>query len=317
MSPFLTGNAGPLVILALGPTGSGKTALSLALAKRVGGEIVSCDSVAVYRGMNLGTAKPSIEQRRQIPHHLIDVTDPDQPYTAGMYSRAGRAALNEISRRGRVPIVTGGTGLYLRALTEGLFAGPERQAELRARLIRSHQRRSKGWLHRVLKHFDTLSAKRIHPNDTPKLIRAIEISLAGRRPMSEVLASEVESRDPLKGFRLLRIGLNPPRQKLYERLNTRCEEMFAAGLVAETRELKDRYGLVKALDSLGYRQALAMLAGTLTAEGGLQAAQQGHRNYAKRQITWFRREPEVHWIPTFGDDPDAFCAAIELVGAFI
>jgi tRNA dimethylallyltransferase len=299
-----------LVVLLLGPTGSGKTALSLALGERFGGEIVSCDSVAVYRGMELGTAKPTAEERARLPHHLIDVVEPDQPYTAGEYSRAARAALREIAGRGRLPIVTGGTGLYLRALTEGLFAGPERQQGLRARLERSRERHGEGWLHRILVRLDPASARRIHANDAAKLIRAIEVCLTARRPLSEVLG-----RDPLTGFRLLRIGLNPPRKELYERLDQRAAAMFAAGLVEETRELLARYGPVRALDSLGYRQALAVLAGTLSEEAGIAAAQQGHRNYAKRQLTWFRREPEVHWFAGFGDEAEILRAAAELVQA--
>jgi tRNA dimethylallyltransferase len=300
--------AEPLAVLLLGPTGSGKTALSLALGERFGGEIVSCDSVAVYRGMDLGSAKPSAEERARLRHHLIDVANPDQPFTAGEYSRQARTALREIAGRGKLPIVTGGTGLYLRALTEGLFAGPERQTELRARLERSRQKHTENWLHRVLMRLDPASAARIHANDTPKLIRAIEVCLAARKPLSEVLA-----RDPLTGFRLLRIGLNPPRQALYDRLNRRCAAIFAAGLIDETRGLLARYGPVKALDSLGYRQALAVLAGTLSLEDGIAAAQQGHRNYAKRQLTWFRREPEVMWIAGFGDEPETLRAAADAV----
>jgi tRNA dimethylallyltransferase len=306
--------AEPLVVVLLGPTGSGKTALSVELGERFGGEIVSCDSVAVYRGMDLGTAKPTAEQRARVRHHLIDVTEPDQPFTAGEYSRRARAALREISGRGRLPVVTGGTGLYLRALTEGLFAGPERQEGLRTRLerslARSRERQAEGWQHRVLERLDLASAKRIHANDTAKLIRAIEVCLSARKPMSQVL-----ERDPLTGFRLLRIGLNPPRKALYERLNRRAAAMFAAGLVEETRSLVARYGRVKALDSLGYRQALAVLAGTLSEEEAIAAAQQGHRNYAKRQLTWFRREPEVHWIEGFGDEAETVRAAVELVEA--
>ena len=305
--------ADPLAVLLLGPTGSGKTALSLELGERFGGEIVSCDSVAVYRGMDLGSAKPSAGERARLPHHLIDVADLDQPFTAGEYSRQARAALKDIAARGRLPIVTGGTGLYLRALTEGLFAGPERQTELRARLQRSRQRHAEGWLHRLLTRLDPASAARIHANDTPKLIRAIEVCLAGRKPLSEVLGNQKKARDPLTGFRLLRIGLNPPRQALYERLNRRCAEMFEAGLVEETRGLLARYGPVKALDSLGYRQALAVVAGTLNAEAAVVAAQQGHRNYAKRQLTWFRREPEVHWTEGFGNAPETIRATAELV----
>jgi tRNA dimethylallyltransferase len=308
MTRALAPAADPLAILLLGPTGSGKTALSLELAERFGGEIVSCDSVAVYRGMNLGTAKPTKEQRARVPHHLIDVTDPDEPFTAGEYSRRARAALREISARGRLPIVTGGTGLYLRALTDGLFAGPERQTKLRARLEASKSKRTEGWLHRLLKRLDPASAARIHLNDTAKLIRAIEVCLAARKPLSQVLG-----RDPLTGFRLLRIGLNPPRRALYDRLNQRAAAMFATGLIEETRGLLARFGSVKALDSLGYRQACAVIQGTLSEEAATAAAQQGHRNYAKRQLTWFRRELGVVWIESFGDEAETLREAAELV----
>ena len=298
----------PLVLLLLGPTGSGKTALSLKLAERFDGEIVSCDSVAVYRGMDLGTAKPSAEERARVPHHLIDVVEPDEPFTAGEYSRRARAGMREIANRGRLPIVTGGTGLYLRALTEGLFAGPARQEDLRKKLRRSANRHGSAWLHRILRRIDAASAGRIHANDTPKLIRAIEVCLAARRPMSQLL-----TRHPLTGFRLLRIGLNPPRAALYERLNKRCAAMFRAGLVEETRALLARYGPVKALDSLGYRQALRVLNGTMCLDEAIGATQQGHRNYAKRQLTWFRREPEVTWIEAFGDDPKTVVTLEKLV----
>ena len=224
----------PLVVILLGPTGSGKTALSLALAERFGGEIVSCDSVAVYRGMELGTAKPTKEERARVPHHLIDVAEPDEAFTAGEYSRRARAALREIAARGRMPIVTGGTGLYLRALTEGLFAGPARREDLRARLRSSARRHGDVWLHRVLRRLDAATAERIHANDTAKVIRAIEVCVAARSPLSTLLQNQ--GKNPLTGFRLLRIGLNPPREQLYDRLNQRCAAMFAAGLVEETRD---------------------------------------------------------------------------------
>jgi tRNA dimethylallyltransferase len=305
----------PLAVLILGPTGSGKTSLSLALGERFGGEIVSCDSVAVYRGMDLGSAKPTPEERARLPHHLIDVADPDQLFTAGEYSRQARATLQDIASRGRLPIVTGGTGLYLRALTEGLFAGPERQHELRARLEQSRLRHGVAWLHRILARLDPASAERIHPNDTPKLIRAIEVCLAGRKPMSEVLGNQKQARDPLTGFRLLRIGLTPPRQVLYARLNQRAAAMFEAGLVEETRGLLARFGPVQALDSLGYRQAQAVIRSEQSLPEAVAAAQQGHRNYAKRQLTWFRREPEVHWMESFGDAPETVRSAIALLQA--
>jgi tRNA dimethylallyltransferase len=308
----------PLVVILLGPTGSGKTALSLALAERingeVGGEIVSCDSVAVYRGMELGTAKPTFEERKRVPHHLIDVTTPDKAFTAGEYSRLARAALKAIAAGGRLPIVTGGTGLYLRALTEGLFAGPARHELLRARLRSKAQKHgSAAWLHKLLKRLDAESAERIHANDAPKLIRAIEVCVATRRPMSSILGNEIAGRDPLMGFRLLRIGLNPPREKLYERLNERCAAMFAAGLVEETRRLLAQYGPVKALDSLGYRQARSVIDGSMSENEAIAAAQQGHRNYAKRQMTWFRREPGVKWIAGFGGEAETVREAAETV----
>ena len=298
----------PLAVLLLGPTGSGKTALSLQLAERFNGEIVSCDSVAVYRGMDLGTAKPTPEERARIPHHLIDITDPDEPFTAGDYSRRARATLQEIASRGKLPIVTGGTGLYLRALTDGLFAGPARQEDLRARLRSKAQERGGAWLHRLLTRLDPASAERIHANDTPKLVRAIEVCLATRKPMSHIL-----ERDPLSGFRLLRIGLNPMRTALYERLNERCAQMFVDGLLQETRALLACYGPVKALDSLGYRQAVSVLIKGISEKVAIAEAQQGHRNYAKRQLTWFRREPDVHWIEAFGDDPETISEAAQLI----
>jgi tRNA dimethylallyltransferase len=277
--------------------------------------------------MELGTAKPSKEDRRRVPHHLIDVADPDEPFTAGEYSRRARAALREIAAREHLPVVTGGTGLYLRALTEGLFAGPARREDLRARLRGSAERHGSARLHRVLKKLDAATAERIHANDTAKLIRAIEVCLAAGKPMSAILGSEEESRDPLIGFRLLRIGMNPPRIArppgdglsggLYDRLNQRCAAMFAAGLVEETRELLAKYGPVKALDSLGYRQARSVLDGAMSVEDAINAAQQGHRNYAKRQMTWFRREPEVHWIEGFGDTAETARVAAELVESAI
>jgi tRNA dimethylallyltransferase len=291
------------MLVIAGPTGSGKSALAIELALRFAGEIISCDSVAVYRELEIGTAKPSHEERARIPHHLIDVASPDEHFTAGEYARQARAAARLISARRRLPIVCGGTGLYLRAMLDGLFSGPERDEQLRQRL-RSRQRA--GSLARLLRRFDPEAATRIHPNDEAKLIRAIEVSVAARRPMSELLRS---GREPLTGFRILQLGLAPERQSLYHRINLRCEEMFRRGLIEETRLLLARYGADSfALRSLGYRQAAEYLRGECSAAEALAAAQQGHRNYAKRQLTWFRAEREMQWIEEFGENATAIAA---------
>jgi tRNA dimethylallyltransferase len=305
----------PLLLVLLGPTASGKTALSLHLAERFHGEIVSCDSVAVYREFEIGTAKPALQDRMRIPHHLIDVADPADQFTAGDYSRLARAAIAGIHARGHMPIVVGGTGLYLRALLEGLFAGPARSEQLRERLRQRQAIRGAEHLHRILRRLDPPAAATIHANDVPKLIRAIEVCLSARQSMTVMWQA---GRDPLRGFRILRIGLNPAREALYQRVNLRAQAMFTQGqgqsLVEETRMLKDRYGeAARPLASLGYKQAQQFLCGELSLDQAIAAAQQGHRNYAKRQMTWFRREPDVQWINGFGDDTKVQKQAVELV----
>lgn len=290
----------PLLAVILGPTGSGKTALSLALAREFGGEIVNCDSVAMYREFDIGTAKPSLSERAQAPHHLFDYIDPTRHVTAGEYAREARQVLSEIRSRKHLPIVVGGTGLYLRALLEGLFLGPQRSEELRERLRERAASRGSGYLHEILVRLDRETAAKIHPNDAPKLIRAIEVCLASRQKMSELWQ---QGRDPLQGFRILRLGLDPDRALLYERINRRAAEMFKTGLLEETKSLMEKYGTqARPLESLGYRQAAQFLRGELSLEQAVQVAQQGHRNYAKRQMTWFRREPDVRWLNGFGDD---------------
>ncbi|HET9838330.1 MAG TPA: tRNA (adenosine(37)-N6)-dimethylallyltransferase MiaA [Candidatus Angelobacter sp.] len=291
----------PLLVVILGPTASGKTALSLHLAKRFSGEIVSCDSVAVYREFEIGTAKPTPAERQQAPHHLIDVAAPAEVFTAGDYSRLGRKAIQEISARGRTPVVVGGTGLYLRALLEGLFAGPPRSEELRTRLRDREAERGPGYLHGLLRRLDPKAAQSVHANDVPKVIRAIEVSIKARKPMTDLWQ---QGREPLRGFRILRIGLDPDRTELYQRINARAREMFTSGLIEESKTLAGRYGeAARPLTSLGYKQAAQFLRGELSLEKAIEAAQQGHRNYAKRQMTWFRREPEVKWFAGFGSDP--------------
>ena len=300
----------PLLIVLAGPTASGKTSLSLHLAERFGGEIISCDSVAVYRDMEIGTAKPDKADRQRLPHHLIDVVDPTEAFTAGDYSRRARIALSEIVTRKRVPIVTGGTGLYLRALIDGLFAGPQRSESLRERLKLSDKKRGSGWLFQILMRLDPKSAERIHPNDKPKVIRALEICITARQPMSQAWE---QGRDALKGFRILRIGLEPDRDYLYQRINRRAEEMFRNGLVEETRMLLEKYGEAWPFDSLGYKQARGILRGDLREVDAIAQAQQGHRNYAKRQLTWFRREPEIYWLHGFGDENRIKTKAVAMV----
>jgi tRNA dimethylallyltransferase len=290
----------PLLIVVLGPTASGKTALSLALAERLGGEIVNCDSVAMYREFDIGTAKPTASEQARAPHHLLDFVAPTSHITAGEYARQARQVLGEIKARGRLPILVGGTGLYVRALLEGLFPGPQRSEEMRARLRARAESRGPGYLHRILRRLDSAAAERIHANDTPKVIRAIEVCVASRQTMTEL---RQQGRDPLRGFRILRLGLDPDRQALYDRINRRAQEMFEGGLVDETQRLLEKYGAAAGpLSSLGYKQAVQFLRGELTRERALKAAQQAHRNYAKRQMTWFRREPEVRWLRGFGDD---------------
>jgi len=287
----------------LGPTASGKTALGLAIARRFGGEIVNCDSVAMYREFEIGTAKPTAAERAEVPHHLLDCVNPLTDVTAGAYARQARQILREIALRKHLPIVSGGTGLYLRALLEGLFSGPQRSEELRNKLRERAEKRGTEHLHRILRRLDASAANRIHANDVPKMIRAIEVCLASsqrsRQNMTELWR---QGREPLQGFRILRLGLNPEREILYTRINQRAKKMFDDGLIAETEKLLSKYGdQARPLSSLGYKQALQFLRGELDRSSALASTQQAHRNYAKRQITWFRREPDVHWLAGLGD----------------
>jgi tRNA dimethylallyltransferase len=301
----------PLLVVILGPTASGKTALSLHVAEQMQGEIISCDSVAVYRELEIGTAKPSREERQRVAHHLIDIAGPQELVTAGDYSRLARQAIADVAALGHLPIVVGGSGLYLRALLEGLFPGPPRSEELRSRLRERAAERGSDYLHKLLLRIDPAAAQTIHANDVPKVVRALEVSLSARAPMTDLWQ---HGRDALQGFRILRIGLNPRREALYEHINQRAREMFSAGLLEETRMLVDRYGAaVWPLNSLGYKQAMQHLNGELSLEQAIVAAQQGHRNYAKRQMTWFRREPEVHWITEFGSDPAVQKRIVDLI----
>ncbi len=303
----------PLIVVA-GPTASGKTALALHLAEALHGEIVSCDSVAVYRLMDIGSAKPTPEERARVPHHCLDLYWPNEPCTAGDYARHARAAIAGIRDRGKLPIVAGGTGLYLRALLEGLAPAPPRDEALRQRLRERSALRGQSYLHRMLQRLDRRAAELIHPNDEPKLIRSIEVTLAARRPQTDQWSA---GRDPLVGYRVLQFGLGPERKALYERINLRAAAMFERGLLAETEMLRSRFGEdCRALTSLGYAQAMAVLHGEMTLAEAVTSAQQGHRNYAKRQLTWFRRDPGMHWLAGFGDDPRLQAEALSVFRSF-
>ena len=290
----------PLLLVVLGPTASGKTALAVTLAERFHGEVVNCDSVAMYRWFNIGTAKPSPEEQLRVRHHLVSELEVSQVCTAGDYVLRARQAISSIAARGLLPIVAGGTGLYLRALLEGLFAGPKRSPELRDRLRKLEATKGRGHLHRLLRRLDAKAAHSIHPNDVPKLIRAVEVCLLTRRPMTDQWAG----RDPLTGYSIVRLGLNPDRAELYRRIDLRVEHMFRAGLVQETRDIIAAEGdRARPLASIGYKQVVEHLRGERDLPATIAAVQQAHRNYAKRQMTWFRREPDVHWLHGFGDEP--------------
>lgn len=304
----------PVVAIA-GPTGAGKSELALRVAEEFGGEVVNCDSLQIYRFFDIGTAKLTAAEMRGVPHHLIDILDPDQIFTAGEYARLGRAALADIVSRGRLPVVAGGTGFYLRALFEGLFRGPSRDDVLRERLA-ARERRRPGSLHRLLERYDAAAAVRIHPNDVPKVMRALEVCLLARRPVTEM---HREGRDRLEGFRVLKMGLAPDRDALYSRLDERCRRMFEGGLLEEVQSIHDRgFPLeAKPFESHGYRQAVQMLNGELNAREALFYAQRNTRNYAKRQMTWFRKEPGMEWLKGFGDEPHIQSEAARRVREFL
>jgi tRNA dimethylallyltransferase len=284
------------VVVVTGPTGSGKSAIALDLAEILHGEIVNCDSVQLYRYMDIGTAKTPPGQRRNIPHHLIDIVNPDEIYTAGEYQRSARAILQEVAARGRVPIVVGGTGFYLRALLHGLFEGPTRDEPLRARLAS----RKPGSLHRLLTRFDPAAAAHIHAHDTNKLIRALEVRMLTRQPITTLYDHH---REPLRGFRIVQVGLDPPRDQLAQHINQRCLSMFTSGLVSEVEEIL-AMGFArdcKALQSIGYRESLQCIDGLCSLTEAVELTQAATRQYAKRQRTWFRRDPDITWFQAFGN----------------
>ncbi len=299
-------NAYPLIAV-VGPTGSGKSELALRLAKEFQGEIVNCDSVQVYRRMDIGSAKTPAARRGGITHHLLDVVEPGAELTAGDYARRAGEVLDEIRARGALPVMAGGTGFYLRALLDGLSPAPTRNEELRARLSEVWRRRPAA-LQRFLRRRNPAAANRIHANDRQKLMRAIELGTGPALP-----------KEGLQGFRVLKIGLHPERGRLYEKLNERAVWMFENGLLAETRALLDAgvSPAAKALGTLGYRQAVKALALEWTMAEAVADCQVRTRQYAKRQMTWFRAQADIQWLDGFGDEAEIQRAASSRVRAFL
>jgi tRNA dimethylallyltransferase len=301
----------PRLVVILGPTASGKSALGIHLAEKLRGEILVCDSTQVYRHFDIGTAKVPAAEQRGIPHHLVDLCEPAEIFTAGDFRRHALEALGDLRRRGILAILTAGTGLYLRALLEGLADSPQRSEEIRARLRQKTEQRGAAHLHRVLARLDPESAARISARDTQKIIRAIELRLLTGKPVSEIHRS---GRDALQGYEIIKIGLLPPRAALYARIHARTAAMLAAGWLEEVRALvaSPIAPDAKAFQFIGYSQLREHLAGRLGEKEVVPQIQQATRRFAKRQLTWFRKESGVHWLAGFGDAPEIFAAALAI-----
>lgn len=303
----------PLLVI-VGPTASGKSTLAVWLAERLDGEVMACDSTQLYRGFDIGTAKPAKEERRGVPHHLLDVLGADEDSTAGGYREWAVEVLKDLRERKKLPILTVGTGLYLRALLEGLADVPQRSEELRARLWAGAEEHGRGYLHRILEKLDPESAEKIAPADEQKLIRAVEVCFLTKKRLSELHRS---GRKSLEGWRAIKIGLTPPREALYERVDVRTDAMLNRGWLDEVLALMESGvpGNAKAFDFIGYRELRKVLREEMQLDEARAAIQQATRRYAKRQMTWFRREKGVHWLTGFGDAPGIQQEALEKVRA--
>ncbi len=299
------------IVVILGPTASGKSRLALELAPLFDAEIVSADSMQVYRFMDIGTAKPSMEDRKRVPHHLIDVVNPDEDYTAARFRKDGAKAIEGIHARNKNILVVGGTGLYIRALTEGIFEGPEADMELRRRLIEEAAVKGKRYVHEMLGRVDPVSASRIHPNNLIRTIRALEVYYLSRRPMSEFHREHRFSERP---YDVLKIGLNREREVLYRDIDRRVDRMMEAGLVDEVKRLLEMgYSRdLKPLQGLGYKEMLAYIDGRLTLDEALGLVRRNTRHYARRQMTWFRRDGSICWFR-----PDERRGIIEAIKDFL
>ena len=295
----------PTIYVISGPTASGKTALGVRLAHEIGGEVINFDSVQIYKGIEIATAKPSEAEKQGIPHHLIGYVDPNINYTAADWASDAAAKIAEIESRGAVPILVGGTGFYLRTLRQPLFESPKTDQELRERLKQIAENKGSTHLYRVLSRFDPDAASKLFPSDLPRITRALEVilqtgDLFSRQQQTRVAPPEFASRICL-------FVLSPPREELYEKINRRTEAHFADGLVEEVKQLlamgvSDRGN---ALGAHAYRRVCEYLRGERTLESAIEKSKQDVRNYAKRQLTWFRREPDAIWIEGFGSEPEA------------
>lgn len=292
-----------LLLAVVGPTASGKSTLALRAAEILGGEIVNCDAIQLYRGLDIGTAKPSLEERKRVPHHLYDLISPAEPYSAGRYMVDARCVCSKIADRGGIPLVVGGTGLYLRVLLEGIFHGPGRSKAIRKRLDQIAERKGVEYLHALLSLKDPAAGQRIQARDQLRIVRALEIYFSTGSRISQLQVR----RQPFKGLAVLKLALNLPREVLYGRINRRVARMFDEGLTEEVKRLLDEgyRDDCKAFEALGYRYVLRVLRGELSQLEAIELTCRDTRRYAKRQMTWFRKEPQIRWIDFPGESPQA------------
>jgi tRNA dimethylallyltransferase len=299
-------------VAVLGPTATGKSALALAIAGRFGGEIVNCDSTAVYRGFDIGTDKVPDAERRGIPHHLIDIVDPTEEYTAAQFARDAAAAVRAIHARGRLPVVAGGTGFYSRALTRGLFPGPGRDGGVRGRLEAIAARRGPERLHRLLARVDAASARRIQPRDTKRMVRALEVYVLTGRPLTDHFA---ETERPLPEVEFVAVAVRLPAAAISDRVTRRVDAQFERGLLDEIRGLLAR-GVPESARPFGglvYRQALEHLHGVRDEAATRALIAQENRRYARRQSIWFRKEPGLTWFDGPGESPETIAAVLDFL----
>lgn len=300
------------LVAVVGPTGSGKSDLGIRVARELEGEIVGCDALQIYEQLHIGTAKVPPDERGGIAHHLVDQMPPDQEFSAADYITLAVPVIEDIARRKKLPVVVGGSGLYLRALRRGLFEGPGRSPEIRERLTRIAERRGSKRLHRILGQWDRASAKRIHPNDRVRIIRALEVQIESGQPMSELMGAR---RSPLSDFQVILVGLTLSREELEKRIGRRVKKMFARGFVDEVRGLCREHGEnLPAFKAIGYRETIDYLAGRLDEDRMLAAITLATMQYAKRQMTWFRREQGVEWFRGSGDDAPVQDAVLQYLG---